>query len=204
VAQKLTPRRKVAKKASENKPSPSLTAEPIVVDEEQLSPSPSAPVHPPVAQFLSQTTTLLEEEAELYFWDIQTEGFRNDGIVIARFVQQASSSTTTEFTYWLTASNDQGTILAHQIKSDMNQRFSGKMFSLTWNYMGEEGGDGGSQPSSWLLRFPGAEEYKRIVEVFTKCLWETLHQVSWGKIKVCSFFSKLKTSVRRPVFILGR
>ena len=54
--------------------------------------------------------------------------------------------------------------------------------------MGEEGGEGSSQPTSWLLRFSGAEEYKKVMNVFTKCLWETLHQVSWGKIKVCRPF----------------
>jgi hypothetical protein len=138
---------------------------------------------------LSQTTTLLEEEAELYFWDVQTEGFRNDGIVVARFVQQnqaTNAGANTEFTYWLTASNDHGMILAHRIKSDMNQRFSGRMFSLTWNCMGEEGeAPGGVQQSSWLLRFSGAEEYRKVMEVFTRCLWETLHRVPWGKIKVC-------------------
>jgi hypothetical protein len=185
----VTPRRKVTKKASEPKPSPLRVAEPIVVDDPQLSPS-AAPTHQTqtsstslTTQFFSQTTTLLEEEAELYYWDTQTEGFRNDGIVFARLVQQATNSgANSEFTYWLTASNDHGIILAHRIKSDMNQRFSGRMLSLTWNHMGEEGG---SQPSSWLLRFSNVEEYKKVVEVFTRCLWETLHQVPWGKIKVC-------------------
>lgn len=193
VAPKVVPRRKVVKKASESKSSPLPAVEPIVVDEEESQQQPSqSPIRQsqpqsqnpsPTTQFLSQTTTttLLEEEAELYFWDVQTEGFRNDGIVTARFVQQNANS---EFTYWLTASNDQGIILAHRIKSDMNQRFSGRMFSLTWNHMGEEGG---VQQSSWLLRFSGVEEYKKVVEVFTRCLWETLHQVSWGKIKVCCF-----------------
>ena len=190
MAPKVTPRRKVPKKASEPKSSPIPAAEPIVVDKgasQFPSQSPTHQTQPLLqpqtpTQFLSQTTTLLEEEAELYFWDVQTEGFRNDGIVVARFVQQTpTSNSNLEFTYWLTASNDQGIILAHRIKTDMNQRFSGKMLSLTWNYMGDEG-EGGS---SWLLRFSDVEEYKKVVEVFTKCLWETLHQVSWGKIKVC-------------------
>ena len=205
VAPTVTPRRKVIKKTTEPKANPFPAAEPIIVDEEEPQPSPSQPPATPqspqtsaspATQFLSQTTTLLEEEAELYFWDIQTEGFRNDGIVLARFVQQTQTSANpndanAEFTYWLTASNDQGMILAHRIKSDMNQKLSGRMFSLTWNHMGEEGGDvaqGGGQQSSWLLRFSGAEEYKKVVEVFTRCLWETLHQVSWEKIKVCLFF----------------
>jgi len=172
VAPKVTPRRKVAKKASEPPPVQQSGAEPIIVDEDP--PSQMSQID---SQFLSCTTTLLEEEAELYFWDVQNEDFRNDGIVIARFARQTNA----DFTYWLTASNDKGMILAHKINSDMNQRFSQRMLSLTWNHLGNN-----FSQSSWLFRFHSEEDYTKAAQRFTQCLWETLHRVPWGKIKVWS------------------
>lgn len=172
---KVAPRRKVAKaEPAPVTPVQSSAVAPIVVDEEEETPAQASAVD---QGYMSQMTTIFEEEAELYFWDMVQEGFRNDGIVIARISQDKD----TQFGYWLTASNDNGILLAHPISSDMNQRFSHKMLSLTWNHLTED-----NSQSSWLFRFQTQEDFGNLVTTFTKCLWETLHQIPWGKIKVRS------------------
>jgi len=170
---KVNPRRKVSKKSEVI---PSSAAAPIVIDEDETSPPNRSQVND---SFMAHMTVLFEQEAELYFWDMEADGFRNDGIVMARITKQNNAN----YVYWLTASNDQGMILAHRITSDMNQRFSHRMRSLTWNYMGEN-----NSQSSWLFRFAEEQDFASAVQVFTQCLWETLHQIPWGKAKVCIMF----------------
>lgn len=118
---------------------------------------------------------LFEDEAELYLWDFAAGDFRNDGVVTARVTEQEDAP----YTYWLSASNEQGLVLAHKISSEMNQRFSHKMFAFTWNHIS----DAGAQ-SSWLFRFPTEEDYNRLLQIYTQALWQTNHQMPWSKIKV--------------------
>ncbi|KAG6902236.1 hypothetical protein C0995_002868 [Termitomyces sp. Mi166 len=123
------------------------------------------------------TESLISYEAELYMWDPKTEHFHNQGIVMANIMRPKN----TPFQYWLTAENDTGLLLAHQITQDMNQRFSHKMFTLTWNHQADDGSQ-----SSWLFHF--AEEHlAAFLQKFSECLWETLHHSSWAKLKVRSF-----------------
>lgn len=171
----MTPRRKVAKEVSVRAPVQPSVPEPVIVDEGQHEEDAPAQTSQVDKQFMSYMNVLLEEEAELYFWDVENEDFRNDGIVTARIAQQINAN----FVYWLIASNDNGAVLAHKIQPDMNQRFSHKMLSLTWNHLGED-----FSQSSWLFRFHSHEEFAKVIQMFTQCLWETLHQLPWGKIKV--------------------
>jgi len=149
-------------------------AAPIIIDEDETPPTSSQVDE----SFMAHMTVLFEQEAELYFWDVHEDGFRNDGIVTAKIAKQNNA----HYVYWLTASND-GIILAHRITSDMNQRFSHKMRSLTWNHMGEN-----NTQSSWLFRFAEEQDFASVVQIFTQCQWETLHQIPWGKAKVCPPF----------------
>lgn len=147
---------------------------------------PSAPVTPEAREstsetvevdnsFLSAMSLLFEAEAELYFWDTEIQEFRNDGIINAQLFKQTNAN----YVYWLTASNDNGLLLTHRIHSSMNQRFSHKMLSLTWNHLGDD-----NSQSSWLFRFHSEENFGNALKIFTQCLWESLHQTPWGKIKV--------------------
>ncbi|KAF8974505.1 VID27 cytoplasmic protein [Flammula alnicola] len=172
AAPKVKPRRKVEKKAEIQRET-SSEATPIVVDAEEETPEQRSQAEA-ADSFMSHMTVLFQEEAELYLWDLDAADFRNDGVVIARITEQTDA----KYTYWLTASNDKGIILAHRICSDMNQKFSHKMLSLTWNHLG----DNGSQ-SSWLFRFATPEDFGQLMQVFTQAMWQTLHQVPWGKAK---------------------
>ncbi|PPQ94030.1 hypothetical protein CVT25_009878 [Psilocybe cyanescens] len=171
AAPKANPRRKVAKKAAVSTDAPTPEAVPIDVDADEEKPAESNQVDD---SWMSTMNLMLEEEAELYIWDPNLHDFRNEGIVIARFTQQKDCN----FVFWLSAFNETGLVLAHRITSDMNQRFSPKMHSLTWNYLGDDGSQ-----SSWLLRFENEEDYTNSVQIYTQCLWQTLHQVSWNKVK---------------------
>lgn len=163
-------RRKVSKKA-EQTPQPS-TSQRTVVDD----PPSSTEQSPGVAVDIPNMEVLASKEAVLYLWDPNTEVFENQGIVTA----QISRQTGTKFSYWLTASTSSGGLLYHQISSEMNQRWSHKIFSLTWNHLEDDG-----TQRSWLFKLHNQEDFADILAMFTHCLWETLHQTPWGKIKVC-------------------
>lgn len=112
-------------------------------------------------------------QAELYYWD-SNQGFQPQGPVAGEVIRVEASA----FEYWLLVKNDGGGILAHQITSEMNPRWSQKMFSLTWNHFGDDA------PRSCLLHLADQSEYQRIMEIFSRCLWEHLHQEEWRKAKV--------------------
>ncbi|KAJ7047309.1 VID27 cytoplasmic protein-domain-containing protein [Mycena alexandri] len=116
---------------------------------------------------------LVEREAALFFWDGEEGEFVEHGAVTAKILKGES------FESWLTASADGQQLLAHKIAPNMNQRWTSKMRSFTWNHLGED-----QVMTSWVLRFTGApEDYDAFLQAFTQVLWETLYQTAWGKIK---------------------
>ena len=169
-APKPTARRKVAKPPS----SPVRAPPSAPVSPARKSISESVEVD---HSFLSSMSLLFEAEAELYFWDTDVQEFRNEGIIKAQLFKQTDAN----YVYWLSASNDKGILLTHRIHSSMNQRFSHKMLSLTWNHFGDD-----NSQSSWLFRFHSEDDFGNALQTFTQCLWESLHQTPWGKIKVRS------------------
>ncbi|KIY49273.1 VID27-domain-containing protein [Fistulina hepatica ATCC 64428] len=138
---------------------PTSTAEPMV--QEQTS-------HLPANLHL-----LVAHEAELYYWDMETEQFFNQGIVTAQIFQKQSDV----YEFWLVATTEGSHILAHRVSPDMNQRLSHKMSSLTWNNVTERG------ISSWLFRFTPAA-FESFKEIFMHAMWESLYQAPWEKMKV--------------------
>jgi VID27 PH-like domain len=133
---------------------------------------------PKVPSSMPSMETLISSEAELYLWDGPNDTFINQGIVTASIMLRSGSA----YEYWLTATRDTGHLLAHKISDDMNQRFSHKMYTLTWNHLGD---DDGSQ-NSWLFRF-NPDDFGVFLQKFTECLWESLHQTQWAKAKVRIF-----------------
>lgn len=170
-ASKPTARRKVSK--SPSSPVKAPPSAPVAPEASESTPERIEVDNP----FLSAMSLLFEAEAELYFWDMEVQEFRNDGIVNAQLFKHTNAN----YVYWLTASNDNGFLLTHRIHSSMNQRFSPKMLSLTWNHL-----DDNNSQSSWLFRFHSEENFSNALQIFTQCLWESLHQTPWGKIKVRS------------------
>jgi hypothetical protein len=133
------------------------------------------PVSSHVSEKPSSLSVLVAKEAQLFFWNGQEENFEPEGDVTAKIMQRKGSN----FEYWLTASNDGGQTLGHKIMSEMNQRWSSKMQSLTWNHLSDNG-----VQSSWVFRFLDEESYAQFQGAFTQALWESLHQTSWSKMKV--------------------
>lgn len=125
----------------------------------------------------SLNQVVVQQEAELYFWDKEKEEFHNHGIVEAQIVQRKGT-----YDFWLSAVSHGRNLLSHKIASSMNQRLSAKMFSLTWNQVTVTDP---SDCSSWLFRFTaGQESYDAFVGKFAQSLWETLNQIPWSKAKV--------------------
>ncbi|KAM6495830.1 VID27 cytoplasmic domain containing protein [Amanita muscaria] len=114
------------------------------------------------------------QEAQFYFWDA-VQGFLPQGSVAAQVIRIDGSA----FDYWLVATSGDNNILAHRITSEMNQKWSHKMLSLTWNFYADDG-----SPRSCLLHFPDQGDFQKMVEIVTQCQWESLHQEEWRKAKV--------------------
>ncbi|KAL0574680.1 Vacuolar import and degradation protein 27, partial [Marasmius crinis-equi] len=167
TSNKPPPRRKVPVKA----PSTSSV-------EEVPAPTPASPPKSgkgkskAVVSELDSASTLVETEAELYYWEPEPHEFIHQGIVFARIVTQPGS-----YRFLITASTEDGPLLAHPVNPSMNPRWSGRMNSVTWNFVQEDKVDG------WLFRFPSEEVYAKFMEVFTQCAWESLHQAPWDKLK---------------------
>jgi len=143
----------------------------------------SAPSEPPApssssaarSQSIPSSTVILESQAELFLWDRPSQFFIRQSDVSAKLQKRNDSS----FEYWLSASDSEGDLLVHRLTSDMNQRWSSTMWSLTWNFMSHSG-----TQSSWCLRFRSQEGYDQFQLAFMKGIWESLHQTSWEKVKV--------------------
>jgi hypothetical protein len=128
--------------------------------------------------------TLVDEEAELHLWDREKEYFVKQTDGRATIAGLPTNSKTNGYEYWIIArsaeEDDRGrVILWHKIDPDMNQRWSTKVWSLTWNHMGDTG-----VQTSWCFRFLAQQSYAIFQEQFTRALWETLHQVPWSTSKV--------------------
>lgn len=114
-------------------------------------------------------------KAELYYW-VRDQGlFAGEGEVQARLVKQGGP-----FDYWITATGQDGQVLAHRVSTEMNQRKSVPMTSLTWNNFN------GSELTSWCIRFGSGEDMETFSNALTQAIWETLHQSPWAKAKVSS------------------
>ncbi|KAF9453087.1 VID27-domain-containing protein [Macrolepiota fuliginosa MF-IS2] len=131
-------------------------------------------VRQPAAPSSPSTEEILTKEALLYLWDTANGQFDSQGVVMARILRRTDEA----FNYWLSTNIDGNMLLAHQISSDMNPKWTHRMLSITWNNLNSDGSG-----SSWCLRFATEEDYSAMAGLFVQCLWETLHQVPWNKIK---------------------
>ncbi|KZT62085.1 VID27 cytoplasmic protein [Calocera cornea HHB12733] len=142
------------------------------------APSPSRPARPGNTSVFDRGEVLSEEPAELYLWNLQEGRFVGEGVVNAQLVD------TDDFIYavWMLAKEADGkggynTILAHRVSADINARWSKVHLSFTWNNFTQTGTE------TWCLKFEEAGGYQRFQDRMNICVWETLNQMKWGKIK---------------------
>jgi hypothetical protein len=118
------------------------------------------------------TTVIAEDEAELYAWVPEREEFQLQETVYAKIIKRDNT-----FDYYLIARGEEGQLLSHKVSGEMNQRFSRRMLSLTWNTVENK------QQRSWLFRFTEEPAYESFLNAFSQGVWETLHQTSYSKTK---------------------
>ncbi len=68
--------------------------------------------------------------------------------------------------------------LSQRVDAEMNMNFALENLSAVWNYFSEA-----RECYSWLLRFYRREEYEAFQLGFSRCMWETLNEEKWGKMK---------------------
>jgi hypothetical protein len=132
-------------------------------------------------------TSISTGKAELYVWDLARSEFKQPeelgSDTSTAYTIQILKRTAPGFEYWLMVSSSDGPLIAHQVKSAMNQRWSRALASFTWNFLSDDG-----RQSSWCIRFLEEDLYAKFLAAFTLALWETLHQVSWNAMKVSLSF----------------
>ncbi|KAJ3559138.1 hypothetical protein NP233_g11340 [Leucocoprinus birnbaumii] len=128
----------------------------------------------PMLPMPNNVETLLSKESMLYRWNMDAAEFRSQGVFIASIVRRTDSA----FHYILVLHNGEHLLLSHDFSSEMNPKWTHKMLSITWNHAGADGVWDG-----WCLRFASEEDYSEMCNAFIKCMWETLHQVPFGKMK---------------------
>jgi hypothetical protein len=126
----------------------------------------------------SSLPTVTSQEAHVFFWDLEAEGFvaECEEAVVAKIVERTSG----DYNYWLIVTDEDGDIVSHKISSDMNPRWAQKTSSLTWNYHND------GRYHSWALQFTSSEAYDAFKRAFAQCQWETLHGIAFQKAKVGS------------------
>ncbi|KZO94837.1 VID27 cytoplasmic protein [Calocera viscosa TUFC12733] len=140
------------------------------------APSPSRPIRPTNTAVLDRGEVLSEEPAVLYLWSLQEGKFLGEGVVNAQLVE------TDDFTFWVLAkeSGAKGgyhTVLAHRVSAEINGRWSKVHLSFTWNNHTSLGME------TWCLKFDEAGAYQRFQDRMNICVWETLNEMRWGRIK---------------------
>lgn len=127
---------------------------------------------PPAEEFL----TVLSISAELYLWDQEDGHFLRQDEVSAMITQSKDA----RFDYRLRAMTSKGQqLLSHPLTSELNGRWSTKLWSFTWNHQSSTG-----VLSSWCFKFEGGEDFESFQQSFARCLYEQLNEVSWQKAKV--------------------
>ncbi|KAI0335447.1 VID27 cytoplasmic protein [Cubamyces sp. BRFM 1775] len=170
---------KATRKASASKSDEAASAA-ATQDSAVATTSASPPASPvvektPVRSSEPEMPTLVSEPAELHLWDKDHGVFLKQADVIARVAHNPAGG---QYDYWLVASTDEGQVLAHRLSSDMNQRWSSRVVSFTWNNVDDSG-----VGNSWCLRFLSEESFDRFREVCTRAMWEASNQWPWNKAK---------------------
>ncbi|KAI0243816.1 Vacuolar import and degradation protein 27 [Massospora cicadina] len=129
----------------------------------------------------STAKILLSVKAVLHLYDQDVGTFTHvkDGaeVWISQEMEQP-------FKFWLSVVEPQPgnakephNIVCQPIEPEMNPYFSNKEHSFVWNFRE------GSFYQSWLLTFPVIKDEIEFKGVFTRSLYETVNQVSYGKAK---------------------
>ncbi|KAJ9058937.1 Vacuolar import and degradation protein 27, variant 2 [Entomophthora muscae] len=129
----------------------------------------------------STAKIILSVKADLLLFDEKMGGFTairdNADVWISQEVDQP-------FKFWLSvvepiAGNVKHTqnLVCQPIEAEMNPYFSNKEHSFVWNFKE------GPLFQSWLLSFPNIKDEIEFKGTFTRCLYESVNQSSFGKAK---------------------
>ncbi|CAL1700728.1 unnamed protein product [Somion occarium] len=153
-------------------PAPAAAAEVDTI----ATPSSTAMEKKPATSEDDRYPSIVSAPATLHLWQKVGGFFVPQENVTARIVQMPNAG---PYDYWLLATADDGRrVLAHKISSDMNERWAGKIISMTWNHMSDSGFQ-----SSWCLMFTEPTDYEDFKAAYTRALWETANQYPWEKAK---------------------
>ncbi|EKM59236.1 uncharacterized protein PHACADRAFT_136651 [Phanerochaete carnosa HHB-10118-sp] len=173
---------KATRTAAARNPEPPASQESAFVDSPSSSQATAATSAPSSSQSSQpmppsdpQFEVLGSVEAQLHLFDKGSYSFEFQFEGVAQIVRPASGPA---FTFFLCIWRDGDKVLLHRVDSNMNQRWALRTHSLTWNYVAESG-----HQSSWSIALMHDADYEPFKEMFTRAMWESLHEESWGKAK---------------------
>jgi hypothetical protein len=81
------------------------------------------------------------------------------------------------YKYWLSVSQADKPLIAQLLEPSMNPVFNKEHSAFIWNYYE------GNQVYSWLLQFPDKQSLEDFKEVFGRCIFEALNEMSFSKFE---------------------
>ncbi|KAF9492798.1 VID27 cytoplasmic protein [Pleurotus eryngii] len=119
-------------------------------------------------------SALLSVPAGLHQWNTDTENFEPWGDAVARIVQDPDD----QYSFYLAATLNDSRFIGHKVTTDMNQKYSKKIFTVTWNNIDRDGSQ-----ASWVLQFQNLEDFEAFQKLLGQCMWESLNRLPYAKVK---------------------
>ncbi|KAF4575034.1 hypothetical protein EYR36_006390 [Pleurotus pulmonarius] len=141
------------------------------------SPEPSSPYRASAEYEVDPISTypsLLSVPASLHQWNTDTENFEPWGDAVARIAQHPDD----QYSFYLAATLDDARFIGHKVSTDMNQKYSKKIFTVTWNNIDSDG-----LQTSWVLQFQNLEDFEAFQKLLGQCMWESLNHLPYAKVK---------------------
>jgi hypothetical protein len=119
-----------------------------------------------------QSQAMIAIKASLHLFDQKSNAFiPKVEDVDVRVVQIGT------YKYWLSVSQADKPLIAQLLEPSMNPVFNREHSAFIWNYYE------GSQVYSWLLQFPDKQSLEDFKEMFGRCIFEALNEMSFSKFE---------------------
>lgn len=136
---------------------------------------PSESLATPPVRHAPVGSTVVRSTGDLYQFDPRVNQFhlRVRGVTIE--LQKVE-----QYKFWLniTTTVDGTGLISQPIEQRMNPVFSPEHLSFVWCYFDEE-----NKVWSWSIKFNDNTNESTFREMFGQCMWETLNESSWAKVK---------------------
>jgi hypothetical protein len=137
------------------------------------APAPEKVMSTPPVRNAPIGSTVVTTTADLYQFDPRVNEFHLRVRSVTVELQKVE-----QFKFWLYIGTGESGLISQPIEQRMNAVFSQEHLSFVWCYYDDE-----RKVWSWSIRFNDATNESAFREMFGQCMWETLNESSWAKVK---------------------